>query len=232
MYHGDDAVASLAAFDERVAAAKKAGAMVIGVDGKKLTVEELNTALAQQDFFVEQKLVAVKNLLSRPKSKVREALVAQLLAFDEGDVVAWEGKKITLATAKTLVGARLQVFNQTDKIWSLVAQLAPDNNNAHFVETYEECVAQAKAKNPNSEPAVYIVATLLWQVQQLLDVKADNFRGAPFAANRMKAQASKFSLQQLYQLQTRLVDFDAAAKSGRLRMAGSEELLLSLISAI
>ncbi len=204
---------------------RKDGVQIISLDGKKLTAAELTDALEQDDFFGGKRVVVVKNLFARPKSKARDALAAMMAASDL-EVLVWEGKKLTAATLK-LLGAP-EVFTTASKsaIWELVAALAPDNNNQRFIEIYEKVVAQNRGE---TDPGIYITATLLWQVQQLIDIKYDNYHGTPFGRTRAQNQAKKFTLPQLLTLHQRLVDFDWRAKTGQLQLPVFEQLLWELL---
>lgn len=225
VFHGEQTEESRRELGRAVDACRDRGLQIVTLDGKKLTAAELSDALEQDDFFGGRRVVVVKNLFARPKSKARDGLVAQIAASDL-EVLVWEGKKLTAAVLKSL--GTSDVFTSANKgaIWELAAALAPDNNNQRFIEIFAKAVAQ---NNDDADPGIHITAALLWQVQQLIDMQCDNYHGAPFNRPRIQNQAKKFTLAQLLALHQRLVSFDWRAKTGQLQLPAFEQLLWELL---
>ena len=98
-------------------------------------------------------------------------------------IILWEGKKITPASEKLLTKASKKYFPQKEKIWQFLASLEKNNQNEKLVQLFEETCAQTDA--------LYLLTMLMWQVQQLLEVKAGTFVGAPFRKNSLESQAKK-----------------------------------------
>lgn len=223
VFHGEDTVASDHALAEAVLAAKKNGATVISLEGKSLTPPEFLAASGQDDFFADKKIIVVKSFFARPKSKIRDQLLKLILSSD-ADIFLWENKKLTPAADKSLAGVTKKYFPLAEKIWAFLSSFAPRNQTPAFVDLYEQTVAQ--------NDALYVLAMLLWQVQQLLDIHEQTFVGAPFMKARLQTQAAKFTFLQLKDWYQKLIDLDCRAKSGALRFDLEKELLLILMATI
>lgn len=221
VYHGEDVDASYQAVADEVKEAKKNGLSVFKLEGKELDQERFFSLTAQGDFFATGKLIVINGLLSRPKSKVRDQLI-NLLAETEERIILWEGKKITPASEKLLTKASKKYFPQREKIWALLASLEKNNQNEKMVQLFEETCAQTDA--------LYLLTMLMWQVQQLSEVKAGTFVGAPFRKNSLESQAKKFTEEELIKLYNLLIDLDSRAKSGGLKTTLEQELLQLLFS--
>ncbi|MDO5561412.1 MAG: hypothetical protein Q4G02_01410 [bacterium] len=223
VFHGEDVITSDQALTDLIVAAKKNGTTVTRLEGKSLTVPEFLAATGQDDFFASKKIIVINRFFARPKSKIRDQLL-QLILDSEAEVILWENKKLTPANEKVLLGAAKKHFPLSEKIWAFLNSFAVDNQSATFVTLYEQTLAQ--------NDALYILAMLIWQVQQLLDIKENTFAGAPFTKKRLQTQSEKFTFAQLANWHQRLLDLDYRAKSGGLRLDLGQELLLVLLSSI
>lgn len=221
VYHGEDVDASYQAVADEVKEAKKNGLSVFKLEGKELDQERFFSLTSQGDFFATGKLIVINGLLSRPKSKVRDQLI-NLLQESEERIILWEGKKITPASEKLLVKANKKYFPQKEKIWQFLASWEKNNQNEKLVQLFEETCVQTDA--------LYLLTMLMWQVQQLLEVKAGTFVGAPFRKISLESQAKKFTEEELIKLYNLLIDLDSRAKSGGLKTALEQELLQLLFS--
>lgn len=225
VYHGEDVDGSYAAVTERVLVAKKNGLTVFKLDGKELDRERFFSLTAQEDFFAQGKLIVINDLLRRPKSKVRDQLI-ELLQDCEEEIILWEGKKLTPAAEKLLGRAEKKYFAEKEKIWAFLGTLTPPKTpkNAVWVQLYEETVRQSGT--------LYVLTMILWQLQQLLEVEAGVFAGAPFRRASLEGQVRKFESGEIKALYNRLIDLDYRAKSGQLKLALDQELLEILLGVI
>ncbi len=216
VYHGEDVDASYQAVADEVKEAKKNGLSVFKLEGKELDQERFFSLTSQGDFFATGKLIVINGLLSRPKSKVHDQLI-NLLGESEERIILWEGKKITPASEKLLLRAEKKYFAQKEKIWVLLGNLEKNNQTEKFVKLFEETCIQTDA--------LYLLTMIMWQIQQLLEVKAGIFVGAPFRKSALESQARKFTEEELLKLYNVLIDLDFRAKSGGLKTTVEQELL-------
>ncbi len=220
VYHGEDVDSSYKAMADEVVAAKKNGWTIVKAEGKELDRERFFSLLAQDDFFSQGKLIVINGLLSRVKSKARDELIKLVQESDE-KIILWEGKKLTSASEKLLTQAEKHYFAQKDRIWALLATWSNDNRTEKFITLYEETLAQ-------SEP-LYVLAMFLWQVEQLLEVKAGVFAGAPFRRATLAKQAGKITTKEALNWYNKLLDLDYRSKSGGLKLSLEKELLEVLL---
>ncbi|MBQ6449567.1 hypothetical protein IJJ08_01535 [bacterium] len=222
--HGDKKDQSLATFEQKVQQYRQRGVKIISLDAKKITPAQLEEALSQDDFFANPKLVTLTNLLIGPKSKARDQLI-HLVKTASGDVIIWEGKKVTSTAIKSLGNVQNLVTSDDKSIWELMSLIEPDNKSARFIEKYQQTVNQAASA---SDPGIYILATLLWHTQMLLDSQMNNYHGIPFKRLACQNQAKKFTPRELADFYRQLIWLDYRAKSGQLALPLSQELLLFL----
>jgi len=228
VYHGDDQADSFAHYQARLDELRAAGTTIITIDGRKAELAALTDALAGQDFFGGPQVVAITQLFSRPKSKIRDAWCQQISQASR-DVLLWQDKKLTPAALKSLPTAIIYASSDHKAIWQAVSLLSADNNNQRFLQVLETAIQQADSQ---SDPGIYLTATFLWQIQQLIDVKTGHFHGPPFSRSRLQNQASGISLSQLIHWHQKLIELDFRAKTGQLSLPASEELILILTALI
>jgi len=224
LFHGDQADVSTISLETALSKCRAQGIAITTLDGKKITPAALTDALEQEDFFGGARLVVIRGLFTRPKSKLRDALLA-IMADSSTDIYLYEAKKLTAAAIKPLGKITSVTSPDAKTIWALVRLLAPDNNNRRFTETYQKTLAEAAG---SADPGIYILATILWQVQQLIDVSTGHFHGAPFAKTQLENQARKFPNDSLIKLYEDLIWLDYKAKTGQLALPVATELYLFL----
>jgi len=228
IYHGDDTADSFAHYQAKLDELRAQNFTITSLDGKKDTLAALSDALDSQDLFAGPRALAITALFSRPKSKIRDEWCRQIAAADL-EVLVWADKKLTPATLKLFPAAQVYVSCDQKAIWEAVALLTADNNNERFITAVEKAIQQADS---SSDPGIYLTATFLWQIQQLIDVSLGHFHGAPFARTRLQNQAGRIGLPALYRLHQKLIELDFRAKTGQLSLPVSKELILILTATI
>jgi hypothetical protein len=68
----------------------------------------------------------------------------------------------------------------------------------------------------------------LWQIQNLIDLKQNNYHGAPFKMSLLQSQARQFTLIKLLTLHQDLIGLDYRSKTGKLKLSLEKELFLRL----
>lgn len=223
VFHGEDTQGSYQALNDEILPTKKSGAQIFKLTGKELTLADFFAHTAQDDFFASKKIIVISGLLARPKSKVRDQIIAAALQSD-AEIYLWENKKLTPASEKLLLGAKQKHFPLQPKIWAFLAKLSPHNDDPAFISLYDTLCAE--------EDPLYVLAMVIWQVQQLLDILAGTWKGAPFNKNRLQKQAAQFSAEQLTTWHQKLIDLDYQLKSGQLKLGLKQKLLLLLLTPV
>ncbi len=215
IYHGEDSAGAYQAMQDAIATEKKTGATLFNLEGKTLTSEEFFAQTAQDDFFAAKKIVVINNLLSRTKSKARDALLALLQDQDE-IILTHHSKKLTAATEKLLPRVQKFYFPEKSLIWSFLPLVQPQNQSAAFANKFQAVLAQNDAQ--------YLLAMLIWQFSQVLEAQAGVFSGAPFRLSSLTSQAQKFPGSTLTYFFATLLDLDYRSKSGGLRQPLDQEI--------
>lgn len=228
-YHGEDTASSYQALSHALELVNSSAVQLLKVDGAQISPALLQEQLNQDNFFIPGKIVKVVNVFARPKSKLREQLVAALIKT-QWPLYWWEGKKITPTTLKPLVTAKAQInyFAQKDLIWSLLSAIKPHPSSQTLLPLYQQTFAQVKEKYKTGAD-IYILSMLIWQVQQLLEIKFAATTLSTFQSARLAPQAKLFSQKQLITLHQQLINLDYRAKSGQLKFSLQIELLLTLL---
>ena len=216
LLHGDNLVPSRNQLKEQISAAKDKGIEIIRLTGQELTSEALIQALESPSLFAGQKTVVIEGLLSLRPSKLKDSLVELVASHPEIEIMLWEGKSVTATNIKKLKTAKVQEF----KIAPMVFK---------FLDTLTLTAFHLALKQ---EPAELIFYFLHRRLSQLIQAKdGDQFlKGAPWQIGKIKAQASKYSLEQLINLQEKLLQIDYRIKSGQDDLPLSSQLDLVLVN--
>lgn len=228
LFHGEDISASYQALQTELAIFRKKSVKICFIDGKSLDLPTLTSLSEQDDFFMTPKILVINNLLARPKSKERTAIIDHLKQTTS-PVFLYEIKKISPATIKSLGQITNKLFIQKEAIWQLLEQFSHNNQNRNFISLFELSQKQYEQKN-KSEATIYLISMFLWQIQQLIDISSNNFQGPPFKKYSLQMQASKFKLEELIDWYQKLFDFDYQIRAGLIKNNQSEKLLLLLLN--
>ena len=104
----------------------------------------------------------------------------------------------------------------------------PHQQSQILLPLYQQTFAQVKEKYKTGAD-IYILSMLIWQVQQLLEIKFAATTLSTFQSVRLAPQAKLFSQKQLITLHQQLINLDYRAKSGQLKFSLQIELLLTLL---
>lgn len=227
-FHGEDVATSYQAFLTQTATIKQQrSARLINLDGKELTAGQFLTNTTQQDFFDTPTIVSLQNVFLRPKSRLRDKLIATI-KNSKVDICWWEGKKITKTSLKPLGSkAIIKTFDQKQLIWKLLSEYKPINSSSSWAQLYTQALAQLSASS-KTRAEISLVGMFLWKTRQLIDIKQNNCHAAPFKIALLKSQADKFTLNQLLTFYQDLVKLDYRAKTGKLKLDAEKELFLRL----
>ncbi len=222
VFHGDDQAKSYQALKTHLDQLNKLNQQIVTLEGKTLDLATLSASLNQNDFFDTPKVIVITNFFARAKSKARDQMLVTI-KDSPATIILWENKNLTSSMLKSLGKIDNFYFPHLQLIWQLLEQLSPNYDRpAAFIDLYEQTLTQ------NDE--LYLLAMIIWQVQQLVDTLENNFHGAPFKRQSLQLQAQNFQASELKTLHHQLIDLDWRTKTGQLRLPLAQELLFMLLS--
>ncbi len=210
--HGDNNVASRIALNEHIAQIKKTGdEEIIRLDGEKLDLTELKQALESQSLFGSERLVVIENLLSRQRSKTKDALLDYVGSQEYiTQLILWEKKQATAAQLKKIKNIKQTLFKISPKIFKFLDSIAPNNTKQMLLilkETKQIDAAELIFYMFHRRVSDLIVANNLGN-QGLNGMQ-------PWQKQRLVSQAKRFDLQQLLNLHKKLYKIELDTKTGR-----------------
>lgn len=224
--HGDNTVASRNQLNALITQHKSRGVKdTIRLDGKTITPTDLIQALETQSLFGTDRLVIIEDLLTRPKSKTKTDLAAYLKTISSQpnipSIIIWEQKPLTTPQLKSLGNPPHQVYKLSKKLWNFLDSLKPQNSKQSL---------QLLHQTLDQEAPEMVFAMLVRQVRLLIQTKDNTkLKIAPWQINKLKNQASHFSLQQLLNLHKQLLTLDHQTKTGQnlLTLSSSLDILVT-----
>lgn len=222
--HGDNDSALHLDLFARLKAAKEKGIDVIRLDGKKIEVSSLETAIGTDALFAIAKLVVIDGLLSLPKGQHKNGLIDWITTHDAVDVnlILIEKKVLTAAQLKAFPKAKAVIFKLPAVLFQWLetfGTLPPDQ----ALELFHQVLAR--------EDVQLAFIMLIRQVRTLLAFAADgSYDGPPFLRGKVASQARFFSKEKLLALHSRLLIIDSEQKTGKDSLSLVQNLDLLLVS--
>lgn len=214
IFHGDNYVLSRQALNQSLSqlSTSKVESYRFSADG--LTEEILTQALESNPLFQIPKLFVIENLLTSPRSQLKEKLIKIILNNDGQNIFLWEKKPLTPAVKKQFAKATVKEFKLPASLFNFLDDLTLKNFH------------QALMNNP-AELIFYLLHRRISQLIQALD-DPGSLKGAPWQLGKLKMQAKKYSLDQLLNFHQKLLTLDEQAKTSQniLSLAGCLDLLL------
>jgi len=219
--HGEHELASRAKLIELSAAAKTQGKIVRWLDGKKITTADLELAMGSDSLFGTSQLIIVEQVTAGPKSRRKDELLKWLQNFNSPttsktqvknqstEIVLWETKTLSPTQLKAFVGTEVQFFKLPSAIFTWLDSLTPGSisTKAHQLKLLAAAV--------EAESSEFCHLMLQRQVRLLIQAKEGFLPAmAPFAATKLKAQAQRFTTDQLLNLHAQLFKIDKRQKTG------------------
>ena len=129
LFHGDNQVASRKKLTDLIAQAKREKKEVIALNGLKVNLTQILSALESSSLFDQEKLVVIENLFSRPKSKEKEVIIKYLKKKSVvPEMIFWEKKTIPGTTLRWLPkNWQIQLFKTSAIIFRFLDSLRPGN---------------------------------------------------------------------------------------------------------
>ncbi len=217
--HGEHELASRQKLIELTTAARQAGRQVKWLDGKKLTLADLELATGSDSLFGTPITLVIEQVFAGPKSKRKDELVNWLKnqaqpagaarELDNAtDIILWETKTLTATQLKPFATTNIQQFKLANAVFSWLDSVSPQP--ATKAKQLQMVTAAVTA-----ESADFCVIMLQRQVRLLIQAKENQLPTmAPFMAQKLVSQARNFTLDQLLQLHKRLFLMDQRQKTG------------------
>lgn len=222
--HGNHHRESRSALRELIDLAKENGKQVTELDGEKLTRPDLESALLAENLF-EQRIIVIENLLSRIKSKAKENCIETLVEYSGNKhVILWERKAAgkTLTKKFTKHNPQEKSFNIPLTIFSFIASLKPGNASISLNKFHQSL---------ESASNTFIFAMLAKQIAKLIIAKSSpqSLPGQSWQNNKIIDQAKSWSLKQLKDAHSDLLNIDEGIKTGTTKLNLTEQLDLFLL---
>lgn len=208
IFHGDNYVLSRQALNQSLTQTPER------FTAADLTEEILTQALESNPMFQIPKIFVIENLLSLPRSQLKEKLIKIVLNNPDSEIFLWEKKALSPAFKKQFSRATIKEFKLPASLFNFLDNLTLTNFH------------QALINNP-AELIFYLLHRRISQLIQALDDPAA-LKGAPWQLGKLKSQAKKYSLDQLLDFHHQLLTLDEQLKTSQniLSLAGCLDLLL------
>ena len=208
IFHGDNFVLSRRALNQNLTQTPER------FDAQNLTEEALIQALESNPLFKIPKLFVMENLLSLPRSKLKESLIKIVLNNAGQNILLWEKKSLTPAVKKQFARAAVKEFKLPAALFNFLDALTLTNFH------------QALINNP-AELIFYLLHRRISQLIQALDDPA-SLKGAPWQIAKLKNQAKDYQLDHLVDFHQKLLTLDEQLKTSQslLPLSGCLDLLL------
>lgn len=198
--HGDNIVQSRKRLTEILEKARKEGTEIVYLDGTKVTITEVRSALESGSLFGKTKLVVIENLKEKP-----EILTYLKKGKFDNDLILWEQKEIK---REIISGAELEIFKLPPLIFSFLESIRPGSS--------KESLRLLSELKKGEEPEM-IFYMLVRQFRNLIlarDLGASGlFDLALWQQKKFLKQAENFSLGQLLEMYRKLLEIDFKQKT-------------------
>ncbi len=197
--HGEDLKSSRNEFIRLKSQASASGKQVVDLEGFSITLNELVTASSSISLLGSDNVVFVENLFSRRPSNEKKALIEYLLSHPDLSITIWETKD---------VGAQLKSFpTKSYKNFELPKYIF------QFIDTFSPDLYLKSLASSEPEQLLGLIAKRL---HDLILVKENKLSLPSWQLSKIENQAKRFSLLQLIDLNTELLNLDYKLKNSHL----------------
>ena len=218
--HGDNIVASRNKLNEIT---NSFTGEVIRLEGSSITLTDLKQATESASLFSQERLLIISNLFSgRPKTEKKLA-IGYLKEVQPDKVVIWEGKTIDGRKLVAFKKAKIQKFEINRSLFKFLESLSPGN--------YQWSLKLLHQSLEGDSPQM-VFFMLARQIRLLIIAKDLGEKGlekmAPWQKNKLTVQSEKFTMNELFGIQKRLLKIDFEQKTSRqpYGLVGEIELLV------
>lgn len=206
--HGENQPESRRRLSEILEVASTEGWEVIRFDWNNIKAEDLIVAARTQSMLSFGHLVAVENFFTNNKDW--KVTLEKLPRAEDIGYVFWEGKQISPAILRSLSrDFAVQEFRLSPVVFKLLDSLAPNNSKVVLK------LLRDAARRDSADFLLFMIAK---HIRNLVWIKEDPdiFRGQEWQKRNLKAQAAKFTTEELKVLHDKLVELDRNNKQSRL----------------
>lgn len=225
IFHGDNNVLSRTKLQEALLQEKQHGHEIRYLEGDKLTPKDLDSILSTTNLFYPE-VIVIENLLSRLRSKDKDACLALLKQYaGEKPLYLWDKKALTkLAIAKLGSNTKVVESKTPTVLFTLLESLEPGR-----AQNATKLLAEVVATTED----IVVFTMIARQVSYLIMMKsATNPKFAPWQATKLKIQASKWSERQLQDFLTQLLKIDLSIKTGTSKLSYKDHLDILLLNLL
>lgn len=210
--HGENNLASSKRLVELCDQQKDLGNKIINLEANNLKVEILRQELEPADLFGNSNFICLTGLLSGSKKKSQEKIIQFLKTKNHQNILLYETKAIHPSTVKQFKGAFVEIFKVEVDIFRFLDKLNPNQKDSLML-SFQDLLAK------KTEPE-FIFAMIVCQIRQLIIAKTSptQLKAPPFAINKLKLQASNFTLDKLLEKHEQLYHIDLSIKTGKTQL--------------
>lgn len=225
LIHGDDTLASYQRLSERISQCRHQGLAVITRDASELNTATLRQEAGATDLFGARSCLVIKGLLSGPKSKQKETVIAALQELDHSELLLYEPKKLTDSLLKQLPQAKVETLNVNPVIFKFLDSLRPGNIGP-ILRGWTQLLGLGHQPD-------YVFAMITRQIRLLIQAKSgpSYLTLSAYPKRLITAQAGYFTLAHLLNLHGHLYQADKRLKTG-LSPLPLEQLLLQFFYSL
>lgn len=225
IFHGDSTKDSRVLLVTALEKERVSGHEIRTVDGEKVTPRDLESTLQTESLFSQESLV-IENLLSRLRSKDKDACLTLLKNYAGGkNIFLWEKKEITKANLANLPpSAKVSNSRPPQLLFNWLETVYPGN--------LQNCLTLLHQVVVGTED-ILIFTMLARQISYLIMMKsATSPKFAPWQMGKLRAQAAKWEESALTSLLYRLLEIDEAVKTGQTKLSYADHLDILLLSSL
>jgi len=224
IFHGDGIATSRKLLTEAIGKDRDLGREIRTLEGDKLTPADLNSTLATASLFSTETIV-IENLLSRLRSKDKDACIALLSAY-QGDknILLWDKKEITKPNLAKLPSAKVVLSKIPTALFTLLESLVPGRAKV-ALDLLHEVVRDTED--------IIVFTMIARQISYLIMIQsAKSPKFAPWQLAKLRTQASFWESKQLEHFLSRLLQIDLSLKSGASVLSYTDHLDILLLDLL
>ncbi len=134
IFHGDDQLKSREALNTHPD--QNSSREILRLDSKSSTLETINNFLNSQTLFASPKTLVISNYFSIPKP-IADKISPLLNSEPDISILLWQDKKLTPTQLKLFPKAKIEVYNPSSNIFSIINAIQPDNT-AYFIKAFRK----------------------------------------------------------------------------------------------
>jgi len=223
IFHGENTALSRQRLNELL---EKFKGEIIKIEGKKLTLTELQQAVESQNIFGTDKLVIIFGLFSRKPSKEKEKLLNYCQKENPPNLIIWEEKKIDGRVLVKFREAKIEVFDLPKIIYKFLDSLSPFNKKTSLL-LFHRCL-----KKEVPERIFYFLCRRVEELIITADLGKKGIKHFPnWKQEKLLRQAKAFGLEKLINLYQKLLTIDYQQKTGNppFSLISSLDLLIAYL---